>query len=139
MRQNVSKHFKVRQMCVDDNENAISKYKPPLKLHRTPNKAQNTQHKLGVAFSYLERNKNHEWLCRGLPLLIIYKTRSDLEISQTNSAITSSNGRLNRKRTDLRVPNPVSVKKQLWDVPERRESFTWRLAQVINSSMRKDC
>ena len=29
VRQNVSKHFKVRQMCVDDNENAISK-KPPL-------------------------------------------------------------------------------------------------------------
>ena len=66
--------------------------------------AQDTQHKLGVAFSYLERNKNHEWLCRGLPLLIIYKTRSDLEISQTNSAITSSNGRLNRKRTDLECP-----------------------------------
>ena len=25
VRQNVSKHFKVRQMCVDDDENAISK------------------------------------------------------------------------------------------------------------------
>ena len=25
-------------------------------MHRTPNNAQNTQHKLGVAFSYLERN-----------------------------------------------------------------------------------
>ena len=24
-------------------------------MHRTPNNAQNTQHKLGVAFSYLER------------------------------------------------------------------------------------
>ena len=35
-------------MCVDTN--AISK-KPPLLI------AQNTQHKLGVAFSHLERNK----------------------------------------------------------------------------------
>ena len=35
-------------MCVD-NENAISK-NPPLLI------AQDTQHKLGVAFSYLERN-----------------------------------------------------------------------------------
>ena len=26
-------------------------------MHRTPNNAQNTQHKLGIAFSYLERNK----------------------------------------------------------------------------------
>ena len=25
-------------------------------MHRSPNNAQNTQHKLGVAFSYLERN-----------------------------------------------------------------------------------
>ena len=29
----------------------------PYQLHRTPNNAQNTQHKLGVAFSCLERNK----------------------------------------------------------------------------------
>ena len=36
VRQNVSKHFKVRQMCVDDDENAISK-KPPLLI------AQDTQ------------------------------------------------------------------------------------------------
>ena len=36
--------------------NAILK-KPPLFMHRTPNNAQNTRHKLGVAFSYLERNK----------------------------------------------------------------------------------
>ena len=43
MRQNVTKRLKARQKCVDD-ENAISK-KLPL------------QHKLGVAFSYLERNK----------------------------------------------------------------------------------
>ena len=28
----------------------------PYKLYRVPNNAQNTQHKLGVAFSYLERN-----------------------------------------------------------------------------------
>ena len=28
----------------------------PYKLHRTPNNAQNTQHKLGIAFLYLERN-----------------------------------------------------------------------------------
>ena len=28
----------------------------PYWLHRTPNNAQNTQHKIGVAFSYLERN-----------------------------------------------------------------------------------
>jgi len=96
--------------AIDDDENAISKKSPSLL-------AQDTQHKLGVAFSYLERNKNHEWLCRGLPLLIIYKTRSDLEISQTNSALTSSNSRLKPKTHGLRVPNPVSVKKQLWDVP----------------------
>ena len=43
-------------MCVDD-ENAISK-KPPLLIAQdtTRNIAQNAQHKLGVAFSYLERN-----------------------------------------------------------------------------------
>ena len=29
------------------------------KIHRTPNNAQNTQHKLGVAFSYLERNNSN--------------------------------------------------------------------------------
>ena len=29
---------------------------PRTQLHRAPNNAQNTQHKLGVAFSYLERN-----------------------------------------------------------------------------------
>ena len=32
----------------------------PYWLHRTPSNAQNTQHKLGVAFSYLERNKEDE-------------------------------------------------------------------------------
>ena len=32
----------------------------PYKLHRTPNIAKNTQHKLGVAFSYLERKKPFE-------------------------------------------------------------------------------
>ena len=26
----------------------------------------------------------------------------------------------------------LSPKKQLWDIPERRESFTWSSAQVIN-------
>ena len=41
-------------MCVED-ENAIFK-NLPYYLHRTPNNAQNTQHKLGVVFSYLERN-----------------------------------------------------------------------------------
>ena len=49
MRQDVSNRLKARQMCVDTN--AISK-KPPLLF------AQNTQHKLGVAFSYLERDDN---------------------------------------------------------------------------------
>ena len=29
----------------------------PYKLHRKPSNAQNTQHKLEVAFSYLERNQ----------------------------------------------------------------------------------
>ena len=32
----------------------------PYYVHRTPKNAHNTQHKLGVAFSYLERNKNIE-------------------------------------------------------------------------------
>ena len=44
----MSKRLKARQMCVDD-ENAVSK-KPPLLF------ALDTQRKLGVAFSYLERN-----------------------------------------------------------------------------------
>ena len=57
VRQNVSQRPKARQMCVDDDdENAISE-NPALLIHRTFNNAQNTQHKLGVAFSYLERNK----------------------------------------------------------------------------------
>ena len=43
-------------MCVDTN--AISK-KPPLLIEQKPNNAQNTQRKLGVAFSYLKRN-NYE-------------------------------------------------------------------------------
>ena len=50
VRQNVRKCLKAREMCVDDDENAISK-KPPLLI------TQDTQHKLGVALSYLERNK----------------------------------------------------------------------------------
>ena len=29
----------------------------PYKLNREPNDAQNTQHKLGAAFSYVERNQ----------------------------------------------------------------------------------
>ena len=42
-------------------------------MHRAPNNAQNSQHKLGVAFSYLERknNKNRRkaifnWAAKGL-------------------------------------------------------------------------
>ena len=44
-------------MCVDDDddENAISK-KPPLLIAQDTNNAQNTQHKLGVAFEVRERN-----------------------------------------------------------------------------------
>ena len=34
----------------------------PYYLHKTPNNAQNTQHKLGVAISYLERNNYHQLL-----------------------------------------------------------------------------
>ena len=47
------------------------------------------------------------------------KNRSDLEISRTNSALTSSNS----------VPNLVK-KSQLWYIRERRESFTSRFAEV---------
>ena len=32
-----------------------SKNNLPYELHRTPSKAHNTEHKLGIAFSYLER------------------------------------------------------------------------------------
>ena len=38
-----------------DDENVISKNRPLL-ISQEPNNAQNTQHKLGVGFSYLERN-----------------------------------------------------------------------------------
>ena len=44
-------------MCVETN--AISK-NVPFYLHRTPNNAQNTQQKLGVTFSYLERNNSQQ-------------------------------------------------------------------------------
>ena len=53
VRQNVSKRLKARQMCVDDDENAISK-KPPLLI------GQDTQHKLVVAFMVREC-KNDEY------------------------------------------------------------------------------
>ena len=49
-------------------------------------------------------------------------------ISLSISQIADSN----RKLTDFVCPI-LSQKKQLWDMPERRESFTWRSAQVISS------
>ena len=61
MRQNLSKRLKARQMCVDDDdENAVSK-KPPLLIAQEiqSDNAHNTQHKLGVAFCYLERNNSN--------------------------------------------------------------------------------
>ena len=51
MRQIVSKCLKARQMCVDD-EKCILKKTLPYLLHRTPNNAQNTQHKLGLRSRY---------------------------------------------------------------------------------------
>ena len=47
------KRLNARQMCVDTN--AISK-NLAYYMHRKLNDAHNTQQKLGVAFSYLERN-----------------------------------------------------------------------------------
>ena len=41
-------------MCVDDNDECNLEETSLIK--RTPSNAQNTQHKLEVAFSYLERN-----------------------------------------------------------------------------------
>ena len=40
----------------------------PYKLHRTPNNTQNSQHKQGVAFSYLEHNKLEHYGFRGIAL-----------------------------------------------------------------------
>ena len=53
-----------RKGCVQrvDDEKAISK-KLPYKLHRTPNNAQNTQQKLGVALSYLKRENTNYSSC----------------------------------------------------------------------------
>ena len=46
-----------RGKCVSTTTtNAISKKNLPSKWHREPNNAQNTQHKLEVAFAYLERH-----------------------------------------------------------------------------------
>ena len=42
-------------MSTTTTTNMQSRKNLPYKLHRKPNNAQNTQHKLGVAFSYLER------------------------------------------------------------------------------------
>ena len=53
------------------------------------------------------------------------------EISQTNSAPTSSNSRIKPKTYRLCVPNLVK-KSQLWYIPERRESFTSRSAEVMS-------
>ena len=58
------------------------------------------------------------------------RNRSDVEISRTNSAPTSSNSRIKPKTYRLCVPNLVK-KNQLWYIPERRESFTSRSAEVI--------
>ena len=44
-------------MCVEDDDNAISK-KPPLLIAQGPNNAQNAEDRLGVAFQYLERNND---------------------------------------------------------------------------------
>ena len=64
----VSKRLKAGQMCVDD-ENEVSK-KSPLLI------AQDTQHKLGVAFSYLERNntgqKDKAFFTKKKTLLLSY-------------------------------------------------------------------
>ena len=46
-------------MCVDD-ENTISKKPPLLIAQDIKNNAQKAQHKLGVAFSYRERNNGNK-------------------------------------------------------------------------------
>ena len=57
------------------------------------------------------------------------KSKWSQDIS-TRSALTSSNGRIKPKTYRLCVPNLVP-KKQLWDFPEHRKSFTSRSAKVI--------
>ena len=69
-----------------------------------------------------------------IPHLLVVFTRQ-LEIlvtclSQTRLALTSSNSRIKLKTYRLCVPNLVP-KKQLWDFPEHRKSFTSRSAKVI--------
>ena len=51
-------------------------------------------------------------------------------MSRTNSALTSSNSRIEPKTYRLCLPNLVK-KWQLWYLLERRESFTSRSAEVI--------
>ena len=50
-------------------------------------------------------------------------------MSRTNSALTSSNSRIKPKTYRLCLPNLVK-KWQLWYIPECRESFTSRSAEV---------
>ena len=51
-------------------------------------------------------------------------------MSRTNSALTSSNSRIEPKTYTLCLPNLVK-KFQLWYIPEHRQSFTSRSAEVI--------
>ena len=44
-------------MCVDDDDECNREKTSLINCRGAPNNAQNTQHKLGLAFSYLERNK----------------------------------------------------------------------------------
>ena len=66
-------------MCVDD-ENAISK-KPPLLIAQDTHNAQSTQHKLGVEFSYLERNDS-SLLAIKLRWWLLGAARTQLDLSQ---------------------------------------------------------
>ena len=65
-------------------------------------------------------------------------SRSDLEISRINSALTSSNSGIKAKIYKLCVSNLVK-KSQLWYIPERRESFTSRSAEVIYVTQQCRC
>ena len=59
------------------------------------------------------------------------RNRSDLEISRSNSALTSSNSRIESKTYRLCLPNLVK-KWQLRYIPKHCESFTSRSVEVTS-------
>ena len=101
VRQNVSKHFKVRQMCVDDDENAISKtvtslinYTGHPIRHKTPNTNKELRSRTSNAKNYKKKKLKST----------VKKNSVEKRHLFGNSILTQTQFKLNSNSTQARNP-----------------------------------